>query len=261
VDWLNTSAGFLVGLLVGFTGVGGGAVMTPLLVLAFGVAPQTAVGTDLLYAALTKSVGSWVHGLRGAVDWYVVRHLWFGSLPMAAMTLVWLQRTPESNGLSQLIIPLLGAALVLTGMAMLARRGLQRLGERLGTSTERFKPYQPVLTVLAGAVLGFLVTLTSVGAGAMGAVMLVYLYPKRLKAQKLVGTDIAHAIPLTLLAGLGHAKLGHVNLALLGALLLGSIPGIAIGSMLSHRVSGIAVRNGIAIMLLIIGVKMFASVF
>jgi hypothetical protein len=176
---------------------------------------------------------------------------------MAAMTLVWLQRSPESNGLAKLIVPMLGVALVLTGLAMLARQGIQQLGERLRTNfPERFKAYQPLLTVLAGAVLGFLVTLTSVGAGAMGAVMLVYLYPKRLKAQKLVGTDIAHAIPLALLAGLGHARLGHVDPSLLGALLLGSIPGIAIGSMLSHRVSVKAVRNAIAVMLVVIGGKM-----
>jgi uncharacterized membrane protein YfcA len=257
VDWLNTAAGFLVGLLVGFTGVGGGALMTPLLVLAFGVAPQTAVGTDLLYAALTKTVGSGIHGLRGAVDWLVVRRLWLGSLPMAALTLLWLHRSPESNGLARLILPLLGVALVLTAFAMVARPAFQRLGEKLRTNfPERFKAYQPALTVLAGAVLGFVVTLTSVGAGAMGAVMLVYLYPHRLKAQKLVGTDIAHAIPLTLVAGLGHAKLGHVDMSLLGALLLGSIPGISLGALLSHRVSTKAVRNGIAIMLLIVGVKM-----
>ena len=121
---------------------------------------------------------------------------------------------------------------------------------------DRFKAYRPALTVLAGMILGFLVTLTSVGAGALGAVMLVYLYPFRLRAQKLVGTDIAHAIPLTLLAGLGPAKLGHVDFRLLGALLLGSIPGIVVGSVLSHRVSTTAVRGAIAVMLVIIGVKM-----
>ena len=257
MHWLNSCAGFLVGLLVGFTGVGGGALMTPLLVLAFGVAPQTAVGTDLLYAAMTKTAGGWIHGIRGAVDWLVLRRLWLGSLPMAVMTLIWLHNSPESNGLAKLIIPTLAVALILTGFAMFARPVFHRIGERLRTNfPERFKAYQPALTVFAGALLGFLVTLTSVGAGALGAVMLVYLYPRRLKAQKVVGTDIAHAIPLTLLAGLGHAKLGHVDFQLLGALLLGSIPGIIIGSLLSHRVSSKAVRNGIAIMLLIIGVKM-----
>ena len=260
MDWLNSCAGFLVGLLVGFTGVGGGALMTPLLVLVFGIAPQTAVGTDLLYAALTKTAGGWVHGIRGAVDWEVLRRLWLGSMPMAVLTLIWLHKSPENNGLAKWIIPVLAVALVLTGIAMLARPVFHRIGERLRTDfPRRFKAYQPALTVFAGALLGFFVTLTSVGAGALGAVMLVYLYPKRLKGQNVVGTDIAHAIPLTLLAGLGHAKLGHVDFTLLGELLVGSIPGITVGSLLSHRVSSKAVRNGIAIMLLIIGVKMLLT--
>ena len=255
MDWLNSCAGFLVGLLVGFTGVGGGALMTPLLVLVFGVAPTTAVGTDLLYAALTKSVGSWVHGVRGAVDWLVLRRLWVGSLPAAVLTLVLLNNTTYAKELAKFILPALGVAIVLTGSIMLASR---QLNERLSTTgfPDRYKPLQVPLTVLAGVALGFLVTLTSVGAGALGASMLVYLYPTRLRGQKLVGTDIAHAIPLTLVAGLGHAKLGHVKFDLLFAMLLGSIPGIVLGSVLSHRVSTKAVRNGVAMMLVVIGVKM-----
>jgi len=260
MDGLNSLAGFLVGLLVGFTGVGGGALMTPLLVIAFGVAPQTAVGTDLLYAAITKSVGSWVHGVRGAVDWTVARLLWVGSLPASALTLYSMQSTRFSDDLARLILPTLGLALVLTGGVMLARSWLRQLGERLQTNfPERFKAQQPALTVLAGTLLGFLVTLTSVGAGALGAVMLVYLYPYRLKGQKLVGTDIVHAIPLTLLAGLGYANQGHVDLSLLGALLLGSIPGFVVGALLSHRVSSNTVRNGVAVMIVIVGAKMLLS--
>ena len=257
---LNSLAGFLVGLLVGFTGVGGGALMTPLLVLVFGVAPQTAVGTDLLYAAITKSVGSWVHGVRGAVDWTVLKLLWLGSIPASALTLFAMSKTQLSDELARLILPMLGLALVLTGTVMLLRNALRRLGEVLQTNfPERFKAYQPALTTLAGALLGFLVTLTSVGAGALGAVMLVYLYPYRLQGQKLVGTDIVHAIPLTLLAGLGHAHQGHVNFTLLGALLLGSIPGIVVGALLSHRVSSTTVRNGVAVMIVIVGAKMLLS--
>jgi uncharacterized membrane protein YfcA len=257
---MNSLAGFVVGLLVGFTGVGGGALMMPLLVLAFGVAPQTAVGTDLLYAAVTKSVGSWVHGVRGAVDWTVLRRLWLGSLPAAGLTLAAMHNTPVSDDLVRLIVPTLGIVLVLTGITMLSRSALRRLGERLQTNfPERFKAQQPALTILAGALLGFLVTLTSVGAGALGAVMLVYLYPYRLKGQKLVGTDIVHAIPLTLLAGLGHLKLGNVDLPLLGALLLGSIPGIVLGALLSHRVGSTTVRNGVAVMIVIVGAKMLLS--
>jgi uncharacterized protein len=260
MDLMNSLAGFVVGLLVGFTGVGGGALMTPLLVLAFGVAPQTAVGTDLLYAAATKSVGSWVHGVRGAVDWTVLRLLWMGSLPASALTLALMHRSSASETLARLILPMLGLALVLTGSVMLLRSGLQRLGERLRTNfPERFKAQQPTLTVVAGALLGALVTLTSVGAGALGAVMLVYLYPYRLKGQKLVGTDSVHAIPLTLMAGLGHANLGHVDFALLRALLLGSIPGIVLGALLSHRVSSTTVRKGVAVMIVIVGAKMLLS--
>jgi uncharacterized membrane protein YfcA len=260
MDWMNSLAGFLVGLLVGFTGVGGGALMTPLLVLAFGVAPQTAVGTDLLYAAVTKSVGSWVHGVRGAVDWSVARLLWFGSLPASALTLYSMQSARFGEHLARLLLPTLGVALVVTGSIMLLRSALRQLGERLRTNfPERFKAQQSALTVLAGGLLGFLVTLTSVGAGAVGAVMLVYLYPYRLKGQKLVGTDIAHAIPLTLLAGLGHANQGHVNFSLFGALLLGSIPGIIVGALLSHRVSSNTVRTGVAVMIVIVGAKMLFS--
>src|SRR5262245_53785293 len=152
MDWLNSCAGFLVGLLVGFTGVGGGALMTPLLVLVFGVAPQTAVGTDLLYASLTKSVGGWVHGMRGALDWYVLRLLWLGSMPMAVLTLILLHNSPAAGGLARLILPLLGVALVLTGGAVLSRPALNRLGGRLRTNLpDRLKPYQPALTVLTGA--------------------------------------------------------------------------------------------------------------
>jgi uncharacterized membrane protein YfcA len=255
VDWLSTCAGWIVGMVVGFTGVGGGALMTPLLVLMFGVSPQTAVGTDLLYATVTKCVGSSIHGALGAVNWYVLRRLWLGSLPAAALTLWILEHTPGGRELGHYILPVLGGVLLATGVIMLAsRRFAQQIRE--SPLTARLKPMQSLFTVLAGAALGFLVTLTSVGAGAIGVVMLVYLYPQRLHGQRLVGTDIAHAIPLTLLAGLGHAKLGHVNFPMLGSLLLGSIPGIATGSFLSHRVDASLVRGAIAVMLVVIGGKL-----
>ena len=254
MELLNPLAGFLVGLLVGFTGVGAGALMTPLLVLVFGIAPHTAVGTDLLFASITKGVGVWVHGARGSIDWLVLRRLSSGSLPVAGLTLVSLHYFPETRELRSLILPTLGVALVLTSMAMLFQGKLHRLGQQLRTNTpERFKGAQSALTVLAGAILGFLVTLTSVGAGALGVVMLVYLYPYRLTPPKLVGTDIAHAVPLTLIAGLGHLSLGNVDFALLGALLMGSIPGIILGSLLSTKANHAYVRNAIAVTLAIVG--------
>ena len=257
MDLLNPLAGFLVGVLVGFTGVGGGALMTPLLVFLFGVAPQTAIGTDLLFAAITKGFGGWVHGARGSIDWLVLRRLSLGSLPAALLTLALLNFFPEERQTGALLLPALGVALALTSMAMLFQPSLHRLGQKLRTTTpDRFKGAQPGLTVAAGALLGFLVTLTSVGAGALGVVMLVYLYPYRLTPAKLVGTDIAHAIPLTLVAGLGHWSLGNIDFALLGSLLLGSIPGIILGSRLSINVNSVYVRNAIAVMLAIVGGKL-----
>ena len=256
-ELLNPLAGFLVGMLVGFTGVGGGALMTPLLVFMFGVAPQTAIGTDLLFASITKGFGGWVHGTRGSIDWLVLRRLATGSLPAALLTLLLIRYYPPEKGLKALLLPALGLALAITSIAMLVQPALHRLGKKLRTrDPHRFKGAQPGLTILAGATLGFLVTLTSVGAGALGVVMLVYLYPYRLTPSKLVGTDIAHAIPLTLIAGLGHLSLGNVDLALLGSLLLGSIPGIVIGSRLSIKLNGIYVRNAIAITLAFVGGKL-----
>jgi uncharacterized protein len=254
---LNPLAGFLVGALVGFTGVGGGALMTPLLVFLFGVAPQTAIGTDLLFASITKGFGTWVHGTRGSIDWLVLRRLSLGSLPAAVLTLLWIAYFPPDKGLRALLLPALGVALALTSLAMLFQTKLHRLGQRLRSDApERFKGAQPALTVAAGALLGFLVTLTSVGAGALGVVMLVYLYPYRLTPPKLVGTDIAHAVPLTLIAGLGHFGLGNVDFSLLGSLLMGSIPGIVLGSKLSLSINRTYVRNAIAVMLAVVGVRL-----
>jgi uncharacterized membrane protein YfcA len=260
VDLLNPVAGFVVGVLVGLTGIGGGALMTPLLVLVFGVAPQTAVGTDLLFAAVTKTFGAWVHGARGSIDWLVLRRLCTGSLPAAVLVLLLLRYFPPDKGLRALLLTALAGALAITSLAMWFQQKLHGLGKRLrSTVPERFKGAQPGLTVLAGALVGVLVTLTSVGAGALGVVMLVYLYPYRLTPPKLVGTDIAHAIPLTLVAGLGHLSLGNVDLTLLGSLLVGSIPGIVLGSFLSNAIKPALVRRAIAIMLAIVAGRIVLS--
>ncbi|HXC38167.1 MAG TPA: sulfite exporter TauE/SafE family protein [Burkholderiales bacterium] len=261
VEFLNPLAGLLVGILVGFTGVGGGALMTPILVLLFGVAPRTAIGTDLLFAATTKLFGAGVHGKSGSIDWVVLRRLSMGSLPAAVLTLFLIHRFPQRNNITPILLTL-GFALLLTSVAMLFQRRLHDVGRRLRTlSPQRFKSAQPALTVLAGAFLGALVTLTSVGAGALGVVMLTYLYPFRLTPAKMVGTDIAHAIPLTLVAGVGHMTLGNVNFVLLGSLLLGSIPGIVLGSYLSVRANGVYVRIALAVILAIVGMKLLLPLF
>ena len=257
MDWANSVAGLGVGLVVGLTGVGGGALMTPILVLIFGMAPAAAVGTDLWFAAITKIFGGAVHHSRGSVDWEVLRLLCLGSLPVAGLTLYWLHTSGAGQMKQGLILNLLGSVLILTAGAMVFKRQVQALGKSLRiNAAERFKRAQPAMTVLAGAALGFLVTLTSVGAGALGAVMLVYLYPFRMRPAKLVGTDIVHAIPLTIVAGSGHLFMGNVDLGLLWQLLVGSVPGVLIGSLLSSKAPESLLRPAIAVVLVLVGVKL-----
>lgn len=242
-------SGFVVGTIVGLTGVGGGALMTPLLVLMFSVAPATAVGTDLLYAAVTKGAGTAVHARNGSVEWRIVRRLALGSLPAAALTLLAVSHLdlPGWAG-TRLLSGLLALALVLTAVALFLRPRLQAIGAR---SPER----GAAATVAVGALLGVLVSLTSVGAGALGVAGLFFLYP-RLPAVRIVGADIAHAVPLTLLAGLGHWWMGSVDWNLLGALLLGSLPGIALGSQLASRLPERVLRPALATLLAAVAGKL-----
>jgi uncharacterized protein len=257
VEWLNVLAGFVVGGVVGLTGVGGGALMTPILVLLFGMAPSVAVGTDLWFAALTKIFGGAIHGSRGSVDWQVARRLWLGSLPAAVLTLLWLQRAGAARHADDTILTVLGIVLLLTAAAMAFKPWLHAWGRSLRVhEPERFKRWQPAATVAAGALLGFLVTLTSIGAGALGAVLLLALYPLRMVPARLVGTDIVHAVPLTLVAGAGHLAMGHVDLPLLGWLLAGSLPGVALGALLSGRVSERTLRLVIAVVLGAVSLKL-----
>ncbi|MDE1949764.1 MAG: sulfite exporter TauE/SafE family protein [Burkholderiales bacterium] len=255
--WITACAGFGVGAIVGVTGVGGGSLMAPILVLLFGVAPVAAVGTDLWFAAITKLVGGWVHHQRGGVDTRVLRLLCMGSLPTSIATLVWLHLAHVGRMQNGLLMAALGAVLLLTALAMVFKSQAHEIGRRLrSTAPDAFKRAQPALTVVAGAILGLLVTLTSIGAGALGSVMLVYLYPYRMTPSRLVGTDIVHAIPLTIIAGTGHLLMGNVDLKLLGTLLLGSIPGIVIGSMLMGKLPERALRLAIAAVLTVSGIKL-----
>lgn len=255
--YLNAAAGLLVGILVGATGVGGGAVMTPVLVLLFGIAPHTAVGTDLIFASVTKFVGVGVHGSQGRVDWQIFRRLSLGSIPAAVITLLWMRGNNLAGLRDDRIIFLLGAVLIATAVAMVTRPLLNRVGRSLRTADPaHFKLVQLPLTVLAGAVLGFLVTVTSVGAGALGAVMLVFLYPLRLTAGRLVATDLAHAIPLALVAGFGHVLLGNVDVRLLGQLLVGSIPGVWLGAHYGAKLPDAVLRVCIAVVLGLVGFKL-----
>jgi uncharacterized membrane protein YfcA len=246
-------AGFVVGFLVGLTGVGGGSLMTPILLLFFHIKPAVAVGTDLLFASFTKSVGIFAHGKLGNINWNMVTLLAIGSLPASIATILVLRTMDvESSSAIAAIKFWLGVALIITSIAVLLRSKLMAL-----VAKDRWIPvqYVPTLTVLLGVILGSLVTLTSVGAGALGVTALIMLYPKE-KITTIVGSDIAHAVPLTLVAGLGHATLGTINYSLLGTLLIGSIPGIYLGSHLSSKIAEHWVRIALACILIYVGLKL-----
>jgi uncharacterized membrane protein YfcA len=253
VSPLSVLSGCMVGVLVGLTGVGGGSLMTPLLILVFGTQATTAVGTDLLFAAATKSAGSIAHGLKQNIDWPIVGWLAAGSLPGAMLTVAGMYAIGIRGHTSPpLITVTLGIALLLSAGAMLGR---QRIRQWVGRRAAAVPRWAAPLTVLAGLLLGVLVTISSVGAGALGMVMLVSLYPTKPLA-RLVGTDVAHAVPLTLVAGLGHTLIGSVRWTLLVSLLLGSVPGIVIGARLSTRVPERVLQPILAAVLAVVGVRM-----
>jgi uncharacterized membrane protein YfcA len=244
-------------MLVGLTGVGGGSLMTPLLVLLFGFHPATAVGTDLLYASVTKTVGTAVHGTRKTVEWKIVGLLAMGSMPGAVATLCVMSRTGTlAASASSVLNALLGGALVITGVSTLFRAKI--VGWAKPKMRETGAHTISALTILLGLVLGILVSITSVGAGALGITALLILYPK-LKVARIAGSDIAHAVPLTFIAGLGHWWMGSVDLTLMGALLVGSIPGIIAGSLIGSRASDKLLTPILAAVLLVVGGRLLAG--
>ncbi|CAD5366482.1 putative membrane transporter protein [Rubrivivax sp. A210] len=252
MDLIAVLAGFGVGAIVGMTGVGGGSLMTPLLMSVFKLNPAVAIGTDLWFAAITKSGGSWAHWRLGHVDTRLTGLLLAGSVPATLATVALMHYTGITKGWASALTTSLGVALLLTAVAVFYRRAWHGLGLRL----ERvLTPRRHLIaTVASGVLLGVLVSLSSIGAGAIGATLLLLLNP-RLAAHKVVGTDIAHAVPLTLLAGIGHATLGHVEWALLGALLLGSLPGIWLGARLTRSMPERLVRGVLCVSLLGAGLK------
>lgn len=252
-------AAFVVGMLVGLTGVGGGSLMTPILILLFGLHPATAVGTDLLHAAVTKTAGSLVHGRNRTIDWRVVRLLAAGSMPMTAVAIAALSALDiNSPAALELINAVLTLALIVTA-ATLVFRG--RIVARYSARLSALAPRQvAVLTVATGAVLGLLVSISSVGAGAIGVTALVLLYSKFPMA-RIVGTDIAHAVPLTLAAGIGHWVLGSIDLQIFASLIVGSVPGILLGSYAAVRVPERALRLVLAGTLLVVATKLSFGLF
>lgn len=257
-----SAAGLFVGFAVGVTGVGGGSLMTPLLILLFGFSPAVAVGTDLLYASGTKAFGVWLHGRQQTIDWRIVGRLAMGSVPASLATVTWLHFVGISEQVEHLMTLTLCIAIVATALLTLVKQRLVAAGkdDKGGSASSFLKAlhgrWQAPITVAGGVVLGVLVTMSSVGAGVLGTTLLLLLYP-RLSAITIVGTDIAHAVPLTLIAGLGHISLGTPDFSTLGYLLIGSIPGIWLGTRIGYRLPEHYLRPIIAVMLIIIGVVMF----
>jgi uncharacterized membrane protein YfcA len=251
---LYIASGFGVGLLVGMTGVGGGSLMTPLLILLFGIHPATAVGTDLLYAAATKTGGSLVHGLARSIHWPAVGRLATGSIPASIFTLLLLWKLELNSGAARsLINVVLAFALILTATSLIFRKSLlAAFRDRLERLDDRTVARG---TVVVGVILGVLVSISSVGAGAIGVTALLLLYPK-LPMARIVGSDIAHAVPLTLVAGTGHWVMGAVDWQLMAVLLAGSLPGIILGSYLATRVPEAALRVILAATLILVAGKL-----
>ena len=257
IDPLYVTSGFGVGLLVGMTGVGGGSLMTPLLILLFGIHPSTAVGTDLLYAAATKTGGSVVHGWARSIHWPAVIRLASGSIPASILTLILLwQLNLDSAAARSLVNIVLAFALMLTAASLIFRKAIM---DSLRWRMERLDDRTIArATVLVGAALGVLVSISSVGAGAVGVTALLLLYP-HLPMSRIVGSDIAHAVPLTLIAGIGHWALGAIDWHLMAVLLMGSLPGIVIGSYFATRVPETALRLLLAVTLILVASKLVSS--
>jgi uncharacterized protein len=259
IQLLYTVSGFVVGLLVGVTGVGGGSLMTPVLILLFGIHPAAAVGTDLLHAAATKTAGSVVHGLNGTIDWRVVRRLAAGSIPMTVLTIAAMSAL-DINGAAgrNFVNAALTLALIVTAVVLIFR---DRIVAHYAARLRALEPKHVVaLTIAVGGMLGTMVSVSSVGAGAIGVTSLILLYPQ-LPTVRIVGTDIAHAVPLTLVAGIGHWLLGSIDLQVFTFLILGSVPGILIGSYAAVRIPETALRVVLAVALIAVATKLSFGFF
>lgn len=259
MDFLYVLAGGFVGFIIGLTGVGGGSLMTPILVLGFGISPAIAIGTDLLYAAITKCGGVFFHHRNGTVDWKIVSLLASGSLPSCLLTVCFLANLKEAGfDYERLMTLTLSTMLLLTAFVVIMKNRLlaymHSVLERKESLNAKLYSIRPAITVVCGIALGFLVTVSSVGAGAIGAAILFLLYPRK-RSVSIIGTDIAHAVPLTAIAGIGHIQLGSVDFTLLVGLLVGGLPAIYFGSLLGKSMPDSILRPLVAGILLVLGIR------
>lgn len=262
IDFGYTLAGIVTGLVVGITGVGGGAVMTPILILLLGVAPATAVATDLWFAAITKLFGAGIHGVGGNIDWQVVRRLWMGSIPVAIVVAILVAVNAKPEKVSWLTTAI-GVVVLITAIGMFLAPVLIKAAQANRSETPaKFRNFQGPATIASGGVVGGLVALTSVGAGALGSVAMTAIYPYRMTPHRLVATDIAHAIPLAVVAGTGYIVTGLiagigivVDPWMLASMLIGSIPTIVIGSFVARKVKPRAIQIALASVLLFVAIS------
>ena len=253
--WINPTyalSGFIVGTLVGMTGVGGGSLMTPMLILLFGIHPSTAVGTDLLFAAATKAGGTVIHGIYQTVEWRIVGRLAAGSIPATALTILALSVISVNADASRTLVNgVLGSALFVTAVVLIFRQRILAIyAAQVGELSARKTQF---CTIAFGAALGILVSISSVGAGAIGVTVLLLLYP-HLPMRRIVGSDIAHAVPLTLAGGIGHWIVGSTDWSLLASLLVGSLPGVFLGGRISIRIPDRVLRFLLATTLILLAV-------
>lgn len=247
-------AGAAVGVAVGITGVGGGSLMTPLL-LMFGFPPNVAIGTDLLYAAVTKSSGVLAHHKKGNIDWAIAKRMAIGSIPAAILTSIMLKLFfSDAGDYTHILTLALGIMLVVTSFVLFFRNKLKERAENnlgiMGLAHRHPIPF----TIVMGFIIGVFVTLSSVGAGAIGAAVLMSLYP-HLPSHRVVGVDIAHAVPLTFIAGIAHLWLGNVDFVLLFCLLIGSLPAIHLGAQIGSNIPSKVLQPVLASLLMVIGLK------
>lgn len=255
MEWA-TLAGAIVGLIVGLTGVGGGALMAPILLIGFGLELQAVVATDLLFATITKVFAGGIHIRNNLVDWQVIKRLWLGSI-FATLIVVYFSISGKVFSNSGWITTILGVLILLSSISILFGSRLQnsQTKRRIATPSS-FKRFQPYLTVLSGGILGSLITMTSIGAGALGAVILRTLYPLRMQPRPLIATDTIHAIPVSFLGGLSFLMMGYTDLKILSFLLLGSIPMALVGGMLVKIAPVQLIKNLLAVALFVAGVKL-----
>jgi uncharacterized membrane protein YfcA len=244
----------IVGLLVGMTGAGGGALMTPMLILLFGVTPSTAISSDLVAAVVMRPLGALVHLRAGTVNLKLVRWMVMGSVPAAFLGAYLLREMGHAKAAQHNIEVALGAALLIGAAAMVLRFALDRRGGIKRSGVVHGVMPRPLPTVAIGIIGGLIVGMTSVGSGSLMIVLLLFVYPM-LGANQLVGTDLTQAVPLTAAAALGALAFGHVELGVTGSLIIGSVPAVLVGSMLSSTIPDRFVRPAIAFVIFASGLK------